>query len=150
MSAKRKGPWSETELAAFLQRSRAPLRLACNGGSGCPVLASLWYLEDAGRLWCASPTSARVVELLRADPRCAFEVSEQEAPYHGMRGQGVAELDEDAGAEVLERLIRRYLADPASDFANWLRNRAEHEVAIAIQPERIVTWDFEARMGDAV
>jgi nitroimidazol reductase NimA-like FMN-containing flavoprotein (pyridoxamine 5'-phosphate oxidase superfamily) len=146
---KRRGPWSPDQTRSFLGEARAPLRLACNGASGAPLLASLWFVAEGDRLWCATPRSARVVELLSDDPRCAFEVARDAPPYRGVRGQGRATLHDDRGPEVLERLIDRYLDDPDGDFARWLRGRDVPETAIAIDADRILTWDFAERMGDA-
>lgn len=140
-----RGPWSAQRAADFLESAVVPLRLACNGSTGTPILASLWFVPEDGRLWCATQRSARIVSLLREDPRCAFEVAQDAPPYCGVRGQGEAVLDEARGAVVLDRLIERYV-DPASDFAKWLRSRANEEVAIGIEPSRTLSWDFAERM----
>ncbi len=43
-----RGPWSTDEVERFLMETRVPLRLACNGSRGHPVLASLWFLPMEG------------------------------------------------------------------------------------------------------
>jgi hypothetical protein len=144
---RRRGPWSGHEAAAFLARARVPLRLACHGAAGHPLLASLWFLPEGDRLWCATQRSARVAQLLRRDARCAFEVAEDALPYRGLRGQGHATLHDERGPRVLESLIERYLPDPGSEFAAWLRRRAASETAICIEPTRVLSWDFRERMG---
>jgi hypothetical protein len=146
---KRKGPWSNHEIERFLQQTRIPLRLACNGASGHPVIASLWFLPLDGAIWCATQRTASVVSLLRRDRRCSFEVAPETPPYRGVRGRGVAELHDERGAEILQLLIDRYLQDPTSQFARWLRSRARNETAIAIEPLTLLSWDFRERMGDA-
>lgn len=147
---KRKGPWTGVEVERFLEQARVPIRLACNGPSGHPVLVSLWFMPLEERLWCATQRSARVAALLARDPRCAFEVAAESAPYCGVRGQGIARLDAQRGADVLRRLVERYLPDPDSGFARWLLARADREVAIAIEPRSLVAWDYRERMGGAV
>lgn len=144
-----KGPWSRSQVDAFLARTRVPLRLAVNGTSGHPVLASLWFAPFEGRIWCATQRSAKVVSLLARDPRCAFEVAPETIPYTGVRGRAVAALVDDRGEEILRALIERYLGDTASPFARWLLGRAGSEVAIALAPHRIVSWDFSERMRGA-
>lgn len=144
---KSKGPWSPAEIERFLAESRIPMRLACNGASGHPVLASLWFLPVGGRLWCATQRTARVSTLIAEDPRCAFEVADERPPYRGVRGQGIARLHPDRGAGVLNDLVARYLDDPESDFARWLLSRAEREIAIEIEPRSLLSWDFAQRMG---
>jgi nitroimidazol reductase NimA-like FMN-containing flavoprotein (pyridoxamine 5'-phosphate oxidase superfamily) len=146
---KRKGPWSKNETERFLQQERVPLRLACNGASGHPVIASLWFLPLDGTLWCATQRTASLVSLLRKDHRCAFEVARDTSPYRGVRGQALAELREERGEEILRLLIDRYLEDPNSRLARWLLSRVRHETAIAIEPLTLLSWDFRERMGDA-
>jgi hypothetical protein len=134
----RKGPWSPERIERFLEEIRAPIRLACNGASGHPVLASLWFIPLDGKLWCATQRRASVVSHLSRDPRCAFEVSVESPPYRGVRGQGLATLHEDRGEEILRVLIDRYLEDSTS-----------RETGIAIEPQTLVSWDYRERMGDA-
>lgn len=66
-----------------------------------------------------------------------------------MRGQGVASLHPERGAEVLRRLLARYGVAPDSRLACSLLAHAEREVAIRIAPEWMTSWDFAARMADA-
>lgn len=144
-----RGPWSRAQVDAFLSRTRVPLRLAVNGASGHPVLASLWFAALEGRIWCATHRSARIVSLLARDPRCAFEVAPDTIPYTGVRGRATAALIEDRGEEILRVLIERFLGDATSPLARWLLGRAGNEVAIALTPRRVVSWDFTERMGGA-
>jgi len=146
---RRKGPWSTGKIGRFLEESRVPIRVACNGASGHPVLASLWFVPLDGKLWCATQQTAKVVSHFRRDPRCAFEVSVESPPYRGVRGPGVATLHENRGEEILRMLIDRYLRDSTSRLAGFLLARVEHEAAIAIDPQALVSWDYQERMGDA-
>lgn len=144
-----KGPWSRREAQRFLDGTRVPIRLACNGTSGHPVLASLWYLPDDGRLWCATQRSASLITLLSRDARCAFDVSVETAPYRGVRGQGLATLHDDRGEEILCKLIDRYLSDSKPRLARSLLARGATETAIAIAPHTLVSWDYTERMGES-
>jgi hypothetical protein len=65
-----------------------------------------------------------------------------------VRGQGRAELRPEEGESVLRRLIQRYLGSEDAPLARWLLRRPGAEVAIRIEPRRIVSWDYSARMGD--
>ena len=142
----RKGPWDERAVEAFLEETPVPMRLACNGASGSPVLASLWFLHRDGLLWCATQRSARIASHLRRDPRCAFEVAQDTAPYRGVRGQATARLVDEEGEPVLRALIDRYLGGDDSEFAAWLLDRAADETAIALEPRSVLSWDFSGRM----
>ncbi|NIV46756.1 MAG: hypothetical protein GWN46_08055 [Gammaproteobacteria bacterium] len=146
---RQKGPWSTDQIQHFLRDVRIPLRIACNGASGFPVLASLWFVPEGGKLWCATQRGSSVVSLLSRDPRCAFEVSVETPPYRGVRGTGVATLHDDRGEEILRVLIERYLGDTDSKLASFLLARVEQETAIAIEPQTLVSWDYQERMGAA-
>jgi hypothetical protein len=145
-----KGPWSHDDIRRFLVETRVPVRLACNGTAGHPVLASLWYLPEDGKLWCATQQNARAAVLLARDARCAFEVSGEAAPYRGLRGQGVATLHDERGEEILRKLLHRYLGDSRARFARSLLDRASTETAIAITPQNLISWDYAARMRDGL
>ncbi len=143
---KPKGPWTGDKIDRFLRDTRVPLRIACNGSNGHPVLVSLWYVAIEGKLYCATQRSARIVSLLSRDPRCAFELSIETPPYRGVRGQGIATVDPDLGERTLHMLIDRYLGDSTIPPAPLLLARVEHEVAIVIEPQTLVSWDFRGRM----
>lgn len=146
---KRRGPWSSQQVESFLERTRIPLRLACNAESGHPLLASLWFVPLEGRLWCATRDRARIVSAIWDDPRCSFEVSVETPPYYGVRGTAYATLHPERGEEILRVLIDRYLKDAQSPFAQWLLDRAADETAIALEPARLRSWDYRERMGAA-
>lgn len=140
------GPHSAEAIDAHLRETVIPLRLGVVSASGHPLVLSLWFTWQDGALWCATSPRARIVALLRRDPRCGFEVAREAPPYCGVRGQGVAELVPERGGEILDALVDRYLGTRESPFARWLLARREGEMAIRIPPARITSWDFRARM----
>jgi hypothetical protein len=71
-------------------------------------------------------------------------------PYCGVRGRGLADLDTENGANILKRLVARYLGSTDSPLANTLLARQDQEVAIAIQPISLFTWNFTERMKDSL
>ena len=142
----RKGPWAPRDVDRFLEHAQIPVRLAVNGASGHPVLASLWYIQQDDKLWCATQRGSSIAASLARDPRCAFEIAPQDRPYHGIRGQALASLDDDRGEEILKLLITRYLGNASSSFARWLLSRAQNETAIALAPLTLVSWDYRKRM----
>lgn len=74
-SARLAGPFDREQVAAFLDESVIPLRLAVVAPSGWPVVVSLWFTRDGEQLLCATQQSSAVVKALAREPRCAFEVS---------------------------------------------------------------------------
>ncbi len=135
--------------AGYLDAIRIPLRLSCVTQSGWPYVLSLWYLHDAGKLYCATLESARVVEYLRNEPRCGFEVAADQPPYCGVRGRAVAEIDPALGSDVLGRLLDRYLGNRSNSLARRLLARSQDEVAIVLTPVQVFTWNYQQRMADA-
>jgi len=138
------------ENAKYLEEAQIPLSLACVTHSGWPMVLSLWYMYSEGRLWCATQKTAKVVEYLRREPRCAFEVAGEAPPYHGVRGQGIPTLNEKRGKEFLERLLWRYLKGIQSPLAKQLLSRSENEVAIEIEPTNMFVWDYSKRMRSSL
>lgn len=118
------------DVEQYLKAVCIPLRLACTRSDGWPVVLSLWFEYDQGMLYCANHKKARVISYLHDNPRCAFEVAGDQPPYCGVRGQGIVTLDNSRGAEVLERLLKRYvggLDNPLAqtEFARQGRTKTE-------------------------
>ncbi|MDJ0865561.1 MAG: pyridoxamine 5'-phosphate oxidase family protein [Myxococcota bacterium] len=142
---RRSSALSGREVEAFLDTQRLPMRLACHGADGFPLVVSLWFLFEDGCLWAATHEGAALAKRLRADARCAFEVATNEPPYRGVRGQGIVSLSPQGGA-LLGRLIDRYLGSRDSRLARWLLARADGELALRIEPRWISAWDYTERM----
>jgi nitroimidazol reductase NimA-like FMN-containing flavoprotein (pyridoxamine 5'-phosphate oxidase superfamily) len=136
------------DIEKYLMDIRIPLRLACSNSNDWPVVLSLWFEYRQGLLYCASNRKAKVIAYLQDNPRCAFEVAGDQPPYCGVRGQGIVTLDDSRGAEVLERLLKRYLGDLDNTLAQKLLSRRQNEVAIVIEPVKLFAWNFTERMKD--
>lgn len=143
------GAWDAVETERFLERTAVPLRVACRTPNDEPWMLSLWYLYRDGALHCATGADADVVRYLRHDDRVAFEVSTNDPPYSGVRGNGTATVESDAGKSLLRELIERYLGGTNSTLASRLLSPEREEVRIRIDPTRLYTWDFTDRMADA-
>lgn len=132
----------------FLEKIRIPMRLACKTESGWPMVLSLWFIYLDGALYCATRKGARVVGYLLANSECAFEIAADQPPYCGIRGQGVTSIDEQRGNEILDLLLERYLGGRDNRLAQQLLKNSADEVAIRLDPVRVFSWDFSARMKD--
>jgi len=140
------GAWSRERLGRFLDETVIPLRLATRTPGGGLWMLSLWYTARDDALLCATSADADIVDYLETDGRVAFEVSTNEIPYRGVRGAGTASVEEDAGKELLRRLLERYLGCTDSDLAGTLLDPDREEVRIRVAPSRVYTWDFSDRM----
>lgn len=140
----RSGPWSASEVTDHLTSSVIPLRLASAGKQ--LLVQSLWFDFDGTSLWCASQSDSVLVRRLRKDDRVGFEVSSDQPPYRGVRGHGRAHLDPPRAADLLPRLIERYLGPAPSPLGSWLLSRIDSEVAIRIDRLTVSSWDYSGRM----
>jgi len=141
-----RGPWSEAEVGAFLETAVVPLRLGCQRPSGFPLVLSIWFVHEAGALWCATQARSRVARLLADDPRCGFEVAADAPPYRGVRGPAEATLVPERGEAVLRAVLARYQGGVESPLARWLLARAASEVALRIAPLGWTSFDYTPRM----
>jgi hypothetical protein len=138
---------SLAEVREFLDAVLIPIRLASKTKTGWPVVVSLWFLHQDGLLYCATQASAKIVDYLQNDERCAFEIAEDRPPYCGVRGQAKASIDRVMGKDILEKLLYRYLGNTDNNLAKKLLAKSETEVAIVLEPRRIYTWNFSNRMA---
>jgi nitroimidazol reductase NimA-like FMN-containing flavoprotein (pyridoxamine 5'-phosphate oxidase superfamily) len=139
--------FSHDQMVDYLLTTEIPLRLACNGGNGFPLVASHWFEYRDGALLLAIHQGARVATLLEQNPLCGFEIAADTMPYRGVRGQGTAILTRVDAGEQLERLICRYMGATDSPLARWLLSRADEEYLVKITPSWLASWDFSERMS---
>lgn len=140
------GAWSQGEIAAFLEDQTVPLRLGCRRPGGDLWLLSLWYRYRDGTFECATAADADVVSYLAEDDSVSFEVSTNDPPYRGVRGNGAATVTADEEKAVLRALVERYLGGTESDLAQRLLAPSREEVRIRIEPDRLHSWDYSDRM----
>jgi len=140
------GPWDRSQIETFLDQTVIPIRLA-SAGRTSPLVQSLWFLRDGDSLWCCTQREAVLTRRLTRDSQCGFEVSGDQPPYRGVRGSAKAEIVPERAADVLPRLIARYLGDSPSPLADWLLSRLDREVAIRLHSLRVTTFDFTSRMS---
>ena len=141
-----KGPWARKQIDDYLAESRLPVRLACIGEDGFPRVASVWFQYSDGSLLCATRRDSPLANMIRRNPRVGFEVATNDAPYYGVRGQGMASLSDVGGAQTLEALIDRYLGTSNAELGTWLMSRADEEVLLKVEIQRFYSWDYRKRM----
>lgn len=144
------GPWAKSRVREFLAETCIPVRLAANTDTGFPIVLSLWFLPEGDDLLAAVHRSSRIAKRLTDDARCAFEIAPDDPPYRGVRGQAVAGLRAEGAADLLERLLHRYLGSTDSSLGRFLLGRAEEELVVRLTPSWIDSWDYSRRMEDAL
>ena len=144
------GRWSREEAASFLREATVPVRIACERPDGALWMLSLRFRYREGALWCATASDADVVGYLGRDGRVVFEVSTNEPPYRGVRGDGTATVAGDDDTELLRDLLERYLGGAESTLTRRLLDEKRDEAVVRVEPNRAYSWDFADRMADAV
>ncbi|MFX1284814.1 MAG: pyridoxamine 5'-phosphate oxidase family protein [Promethearchaeota archaeon] len=134
----------------YLNESVIPLRLSGTTKSGWPFVMSLWYVYLNEKIYLATIKSAKVVDYLSNNPKCAFEIASDTPPYCGIRGQAMAKIIESKGDEILKILLNRYLGGENSPLARRLLNQRIPEVAIELTPVKVYQWDYSKRMIDSI
>ena len=142
------GAWSKAEATAYLDGQTVPIRLACRTPSGGLWMLSLWYQYQDGTLACATSADADVVSFLEADDGVAFEVSDNQPPYRGVRGAGTVTISPDKEKTLLRSLLDRYVGGTDNDLGDQLLSADRKEVRLEIEPDRLYSWDFSDRMSD--
>jgi len=142
-----RGPWSREQVEGYLADATIPLRLACRTPGGRLWQIPLWFAFRDGEFRCATSASADVVEFVAEDSHVAFDVSTNEMPYRGVRGNGQARIEPDEGKALLGELLQRYLGGTESPLARQLLDPDRAEVRLRIEPDRLVSWDFSERMA---
>ena len=140
------GSWDKQQVEDFLSEQTIPARLSFISDDSKPWMLSLWYKYDKETLYCATTKDADVVRHLQERPYCAFEISTNEPPYRGVRGKGTVTISPDENLILLKELVDRYVDDEYDTFRNWLLGRDVQEVQIALEPEKIYSWDYSDRM----
>lgn len=143
------GTWDRSQTEAFLSETTVPLRLSCRRPAGDLWMLSLWFVYRKSALWCATSAKADVITYLSSTEQVAFEISTNEPPYKGVRGNGMATVTPDPEKALLRDLLRRYLGGTDSQLATRLLSPERDEVRIRIDPENVYTWDFTERMADS-
>ncbi len=134
------------DIEQFLERATIPVRVACRTPRDELWMLSLWFVYRDGRLHCATAKSAAVVRYLEKDEHVAFEVSTNDPPYRGVRGNGTATITDDPDKTQLRELLTRYLGSTETPLGQRLLSEERVEVSIVIDPTRVYGWDFTERM----
>jgi hypothetical protein len=143
------GPWPIQTVEAFLNSATIPVRLSVITSTGAPIVASHWFLFEHGVLRCATQEGSAIDRCLRSNDKCGIEISFDQPPYRGIRGQGIAALESDKDKTLLKRLHDRYFGEHDTLFREWLVNRNQVEVGISVRPTRMMSWDYSKRMTES-
>ena len=132
----------------MISDTKIPIRLAYTNNDGIPSVLSLWFVQIDEKIYCATQKSAKIVQYLKKNPVCGFEIAADKPPYKGVRGNGSAKIIDNMGKDVLEILMKKYLGEKESGLSKFLKKNSHNEIAIEITPQNLFYYDYSARMKD--
>ncbi|MGH2615992.1 MAG: pyridoxamine 5'-phosphate oxidase family protein [Thermomicrobiales bacterium] len=127
------------DITAFLDAS--PARhvgvVATVRGDGAPHLVLVWYWYDGAAVHIWTGEDRAWVRQLRRDPRVAFSVQEQSAPFAAVIIRGTADVLP-ADAAIVRRITERYI--PAADVDAYMETWSVLQTIVKITPRDIRAW----------
>lgn len=139
---------TESEIRKFLE-SRLNMQLATLDSEGYPVIQPVWFYFDSNtsKLYMGTQKMSRKIKHIRDNPdRIYFSIDDENFPYKGVKGRGVAAISEDIQKNVamIEKINLKYLATLDHPLAKMLSDNARKgvEVVIEITPKFFSAWDY--------
>lgn len=132
----------------MISDTKIPIRIAFTNNDGIPNVMSLWFVQINEKIYCATQKSAKIIQYLKNNPLCGFEIAADKPPYKGVRGNGSAKILDDMGKDVLKILMKKYLGEKESSLSKFLKSNSHNEVALEITPKNLFYYDYSARMKD--
>ena len=135
------------ETEGFLE-SKLNLQLATNDEQCNPNIQPVWfyYDKDGEKLLITTSKSAKKTQNLRNRPSVYFSIDDENQPYKGVKGRGIATIIEDPKRLVPQgdRISLKYLETldhPVAKMISDLSKKGE-VVLVEISPKFFSTWDY--------
>jgi nitroimidazol reductase NimA-like FMN-containing flavoprotein (pyridoxamine 5'-phosphate oxidase superfamily) len=145
-------PVTETEVNSFLER-KLNIQIATIDEEGYPIIQPIWFLYDkeSDRIYTVSQKMTKKVQNIRRNPdKIYFSIDDENYPYKGVKGRGVARISEDTqrNSLIMEKINIKYLGTLEHPLAKMLMEHTRNgiEVVIEITPKFFSAWDFGKAM----
>jgi PPOX class probable F420-dependent enzyme len=135
------------EVDNFLE-SKLNLQFATTDEQGEPNIQPVWFYYDKNGETLTITTSilAKKTRNLRNKPTVYFSVDDENLPYKGVKGKGIATIIEDPNRTVPQgnRISMKYLGTLDHPIAKMISDRSKkgEVVVIEISPKFFSTWDY--------
>jgi PPOX class probable F420-dependent enzyme len=135
------------EAEKFLE-SKLNLHIASIDEKGEPNIQPVWFFydKDQGKLLITTSKLAKKTENLRNKPTIYFCIDDQNPPYKGVKGKGIATIMEDPNRIVpqADKISMKYLGTLDHPAAKEMADRSKkgEGVLVEISPKFFSTWDF--------
>jgi len=145
-------PVTDDEVVNILE-SKLNMQLATLDEEGYPMIQPIWFLYDkaSNKIYTGTQKTTKKVQNIRKNPdKIYFSIDDDNFPYKGVKGRGVARVLESAqeNLPIVERINIKYLGTLEHPLAKMLMDntRNETEVVIEITPKFFSAWDFGKAM----
>jgi PPOX class probable F420-dependent enzyme len=135
------------EVETFLE-SKLNLQLATIDQKGEPNIQPVWFYYDKNREKIEISTNklAKKTQNLRNKPAVYFSIDDENLPYRGVKGKGVANIVEDLNKVVsqADRISMKYLGTLEHPIAKMITDSSNkgEVVIVEISPKFFSTWDY--------
>ncbi|HEY7082799.1 MAG TPA: pyridoxamine 5'-phosphate oxidase family protein [Nitrososphaeraceae archaeon] len=135
------------EIERFLD-SKLNLQLATTDDHGEPNIQPVWFYYDKNgeKLIMTTSKLSRKTQNLRKRPVVYFSIDDENTPYKGVKGKGIASLLEDPEETVVhgDRISIKYLGTLDHPIAKMISEGSKNgnNVVVEITPRFFSTWDY--------
>jgi nitroimidazol reductase NimA-like FMN-containing flavoprotein (pyridoxamine 5'-phosphate oxidase superfamily) len=138
---------TKEEIDKFLA-SKLMLQISTIDEQGEPNIQPVWFYHDKNRekLLIITSKIAKKTQNLRNKPVLYFSIDDENFPYKGVKGKGLANIVEDPNRTVPEgdKISMKYLGTLDHPIAKMITEHSKkgENVLIEISPKFFSTWDF--------
>jgi general stress protein 26 len=105
-----------------------------------------YYDKDLGKLLITTSKLAKKIQSLRNRPTIYFSIDDENPPYKGVKGKGIATIVEDLNRIVpqADRISMKYLGTLDHPVAKMRRDHTKEGdvLLVEISPKFFSTWDY--------
>jgi nitroimidazol reductase NimA-like FMN-containing flavoprotein (pyridoxamine 5'-phosphate oxidase superfamily) len=138
---------SKEEVDAFLE-SKLNLQIGTIDDDRDPNIQPVWFNYDTDRekFLIITPKATRKIKNLRNKPNVYFSIDDENFPYKGVKGKGIATVVDDPVKTVpkAKKVYMKYLGTLDHPIPRMILESVQkgNHVIIEIDPKFFSTWDF--------
>jgi general stress protein 26 len=132
-------PVTETEVINFLQQSKLNIQIATIDEEGYPMIQPVWFVYDKesnDKIYTGTSKMTKKVQNIKRNPnKIYFCIDEENYPYKGVKGRGVARISEDIqkNLSIMEKINVKYLGTLEQLLAKMLMENTRNGIEIVIE-----------------
>jgi general stress protein 26 len=141
------GPMTEDEVKDFLINSKKNVHISTLDEKQEPNIHPTWYYFDSinNKLYIESGKGSRKTQNIRRNSTMYYCVDDDNIPYKGVRGKGIARISEDIdfNLTMIKKILVKYLGSLEHPVSQTLMNSITSGDAIILEvtPKFYSTWD---------